>query len=231
MPAYATATDVSDFMQRDAFGASTVPTLTAVNTWIDEAERNIERITNRAYGTKTVRITDFETSDFEYHDIWPHHYTYTFVNKPRVYLKHPNIITPLATASGDSMQVWDGSAYTEWVGVKTEGRNGDFWLNGNEGIVYFNRGYPLIRYPEGVRLKYRYTGAAVAVEPWVRDITVKVVALKVMEFDTKTMTAAGGAGNPEVLGISDRARHLREEIDKVLDENSWLSRDRRPLIL
>lgn len=51
-------------------------------------------------------------------------------------LSHTGIITPLSAAAGDSLKVWDGTAWTEKVGVWTEGRANDFWIDEIEGVLH-----------------------------------------------------------------------------------------------
>jgi len=230
MPTYIVAGDVSDFMQRDAFGASTVPTATAVNGWIDQAEREIERRAGTAW--KVTKVTDWEAMDYEYHDLGPawSYFTYGLIHKPRIQLNHRDIVTPLATAQGDSLGLVYGGDYVEKVGVWVEGRGSDFWINATEGVLYINWGYPIIKFPDGVRIKYRY--GRTVVDPWVKDITTKMVAIKVMEFDTKTMVAAGGPNNPEVLPVTNRIQVLADEVEKKLaleDINNYILK--KPIIV
>lgn len=69
-------------------------------------------------------------------------------------------------AKGDSMKVYEGNTFTEWLGVRTEwdantsvvGRTGDFWVDYKSGILYFLATRP-VRTEKGVYLTYRYGGS------------------------------------------------------------------------
>ena len=50
-----------------------------------------------------------------------------------------SLIAEGTVASGDSLKVWDGTTWEEWVGVKVEARNGDFWIDELEGVLYIVR--------------------------------------------------------------------------------------------
>jgi len=63
---------------------------------------------------------------------------------------------------GDSLQIWNGSAYEEWVDstapnyiVRTEGRDDDFWINYEAGILYFVKEKPSVT-DMAIVIRYRY---------------------------------------------------------------------------
>ena len=52
------------------------------------------------------------------------------------------------------MEVWDGTQYEDWLTTKTEGRNEDYWLDYEKGVLYLRttRYTPI----SGVRISYRF---------------------------------------------------------------------------
>ena len=223
-PTYSTADKLAAYLQVDPFSATTIPTQTQVEDFLLRAERDIERRTNRAW--RTVKNVDYETRDYEYHDIeWPSGWGYSYISKPRVRLKHPNIITPLSAAAGDELEVWRGSSWEEWVGVKTEDRNGDYWINADEGIIYFIRGYPPIRFPDGIRVRYRYGHNVV--DPYVEDLATKLVAIMVMEHWKQYAFSSPDLAKP---GLDSIIRNLRDETTAKLNDLVF-NRDKFPKVV
>lgn len=95
----------------------------------------------------------------EYHDIDDFYQEFSGF---RVFLNRERIVTPLSATAGDSLQIWTGVAYQEYVGVKTESRTGDFWVEETRGILHM-RNYTGGQYIP-IKMTYRFNEGARAVE-------------------------------------------------------------------
>ena len=126
-----------------AFTSSTVPTIEQVEALININMDNIDQDLRTSFHLSTYR----ERLDIPQE--------YLFQSGARGFLTHRNILIPLATASGDSLKVFDGSNDIEWVGVFTENRNSDFWIEEILGILYLRTGFVYPRHL-AVDITYRY---------------------------------------------------------------------------
>lgn len=236
-PVYCTSADVWNFLQRTGgtdFTTTTFPTQATVNDIIMRCEREIERRTGKSW--KIVAVTDLDAQDYEYHDLGPYwsYFNYGLIHRPRMQLNHPDIVTPLDTAQGDSLQFSQGGVWQEMLPPTGSFTQGDFasnvFINGSEGILYIPFGYPIIRYPDGIRIRYRY-GRSI-VDPWVKDCAIKLAAIQVIELDTKNLVSAGGPNNPALLDSATRINSITAEINKKLDDESFQNYlQRKPIIL
>lgn len=215
MPVYTQSSKVAAFLQVDDFDTTTTPTAVQVGEYIDRAESEIERRTNRAW--KTVTVTD------EYHALHPH-VIYKLVYPPRVRLEHPFVKT-FSAVSGDKLEVFDGTNWIDWIATKTEGRNGDFWVNYTDGIIFFERGFPLIWRQDQIRVTYRYGEATVA--GWVEDVCTKMAAIMVMENYKQYAYSSPELAKADINTVIS---NWRAEIDEKLDEEKWITREKRAFV-
>ena len=139
---YCTHGDVSSFLQIAAFTASTAVTITDVEARILENEDAINDATNHSWKSKIV--TD------ETHHIDGDYLTDVGIQIP---LKN-RTIADLDSGSGDSLKVWNGSEMEEWLDNKTEGRNNDFWVDYELGILFIRNSYFPKRF--AVKITYRF---------------------------------------------------------------------------
>ncbi len=225
MPTYCTATQVAALLHSPDFTGSSTPTTTEVGELIDRAEAEIERRTSRAF--KIVTITN------EYHSLYPHG-IYMLNFPPRVHLRHPNVQT-FAGGSGDKFEV-RSPTFVDWIADAsfTEGEDQDYWATYEEGTVYLLRKYPLIWRPNQIRVTYRYGGTgtpddiALPQNKWVEDICAKMAGIMIMER-FQEVSGAGGAG-PGIMDNAEVIRNWTEEINEKLDEETWLTRVKKPLV-
>ena len=136
MVAYCTATQVAEFLQVDNFSGSTTPTNTVVDSFIEMSEARVDELTNHAWATSRAGTVTNERARIQL-------VRSNVVNsRGRIQLEHYPIVD---LASGtDKLNVWDGSAYTEYVANKTgtntvtDSVNKDWWVDTERGIVYIN---------------------------------------------------------------------------------------------
>lgn len=138
----------------------TVPTKDEVEAFINDAEADIDDITSQAWGTRAVQILD------EYHDIW------RLGRELSIHLKQANIL-PFETSEGDKLEVWNGSAWVEWIDTYTEGRGADYFVDHRLGKIYFLNYRPR----EGeykIKISYRYNSGSTVPSPIKRSCALKV---------------------------------------------------------
>lgn len=112
-----------------AFTASTTPTIEQVESLIDQ---KMDYIDNE------VKTSFHLNQSHEYHDVRG---PYEYATGVPVFLSYRNVRVPLSGALGDSLKLWNGSTWEEFVGSKTESRASDFWLDETLGILYLKTGY------------------------------------------------------------------------------------------
>lgn len=214
------------YLQRSAFSASTTPTNTDVDMFIEWSQGEIERKTNQAFQAITVS-NEFHTIRYVGGASRRRNYTF-MINKPYIVLTKSNVRA--FTSGTDYIYVWNGSAYTDWVANKTEGRDEDYYVDYNEGVIYFMKNFPVIPYSENVKVTYRYGESTVP--SWAEELCTLMAAKRVLEFDYgRVISSEGGSGDEvDLPRISDRIAALNEEITIRLDENRWLNRKKKPVI-
>lgn len=111
--------------KRAVFGTDPkIPDLDEITDMINEAEEWINKECRTAWGSLTLQITnELQDSHIDY-------------SEQSVHLNYPNVVD-FETSEGDKLEVWNGSDWEDWIATKTEGRNGDFFVDYSMGKVYF----------------------------------------------------------------------------------------------
>lgn len=132
----------------NAFSSSTNPTDEQAMALIENKMAYIDEETGQSF--RLSRSREYKNLDY---DFWKN-------GGSRVPLQHSGIITPLSASAGDSLKVWDGSAWTEWVGTYTEGRGSNyFWIDEIEGVLHIIAQGQLTQY-KLIDFTYRYNNGA-----------------------------------------------------------------------
>jgi len=138
MGTYCDPEDVADFLQiTGGFSSTTNPTSDTVERVIESIEDIIDARTKHAWRERRI-VDEYKAPrwDTAFRLALP---------VPYVDLDHWQVF-PLATASGDKLEVFDGSSYVEWLaGGKVHGRTADYFLEERRGRLLFPRGFPFIR--------------------------------------------------------------------------------------
>ena len=218
---YTTSDKVAAYLQRTAFSGSTTPTSTTVESYINYAESEIERATGSAW--REVTATD------EIHRMRHRANRRRPLRYPYVQLDKRPIVT--LVSGTDYLYVWSGSAWVDWVATKTEGRDGDYWVDYQEGTVHFVKNFPIVNWHDNIKATYRYGHSSV--EGWVEEICTMMAALKVLQMDSGVTVSNEGGGSDSVqLSTQDsRISNLDAEITRRLDEAKCTIRARKHTIL
>ena len=153
---YVTANELAEFLgfrQGQSVlspSASTMPSLSLLETIISSAEEYIERNTYRNWRSTYLTVSD------EYHS-WDYQ-SQQFIQRRRnrevilieLNRRHVQSITKL--------EVWTGDSWNDLVQTGTLGEaalDGDYWFNPLKGRVYVRSVHPAIG-PDNVRITYKY---------------------------------------------------------------------------
>ncbi|MFA5407125.1 MAG: hypothetical protein WC307_07235 [Candidatus Nanoarchaeia archaeon] len=208
---YCTPSDVSRLLQVPEFGGdgATKPSLEDVQNFILEAQDEFDCATKHAWRSTTV--TD------EYHDIDQLNYV-PGLGWP-IYLQH-HTIRALASASGDKLEVFDGSSWVDWLDASnnyTEGRDEDFWVNYTDGILYIRSLNANTSFrKQSVRLTYRYGETTVPRE--VKKAVSKMVAIDILTSNDRTILVPEGENAS--ITYDSRVRKWQADIDKTISDNA-----------
>jgi hypothetical protein len=215
---YTTSAKVWEYLQRtdgsSDFTSGTVPTDTTVDTFIEWAQGEIEQVTGQSW--QAVTNTD------EYHTMRFRHDRINLGSFPYVQL-HKSPIYTTFTSGTDKIEVWNGSSWVDWAltaNSKSEARDGDYWVDYENGKIYFVKGFPIYATREvfkNVRVTYR-SGYS-TVDDWVERLATQIAAIHVLEFDRTQVIASGGGGdNIDKPTMDAQIASLKEETRRKLDE-------------
>lgn len=198
---YTTGAKVAAFLQVTAFSTSTTPTLAQVEDLINRAEDSIDRITGHAWRSRNSYDTS-DTNDYEYHDM---------LNGYETGLGIPVFLKRRHVRSIVTFEVWDGSAWANWLTSKTEGRANDYFIDYRQGKLYIRTG--IIRYGrDSVRIRYTY--GEQTVDKGIEDICTKMAAIDLASSDDRSVMLPEGADN---IGLKDKAEMWRQDCERKLN--------------
>ena len=224
MTSYCSHGDVSAFLQVSAFHATdTTPTISQVEAFIDMAEARVEQLTNHAWSTaKAITVTDERARVQTVRS--------TAINdRGRIQLSHYPIVT-LAGGSGDTLKIWEGSAYVDYVASRTMGSSvtdvvdKDFWVDTERGIIYIEN-YAIHNMlnsaPAGVSayVKYRYATATTPAD--IKLATIYFTAATIAMNDDLNLMPEGD----DSMDNSTKSQKFEDMAMKILKDNKRLDRD------
>jgi len=194
---YTTTQKVADFLQIDPFSDDTDVTVAQVVRLINRREDFIDSFTGHAWREKTASE--------EYHDIernwqWD-------IGIP-IYLRHRKIKT-LKADKGDSLLVWNGGEWEEWIGNKTESRTGDYWLNYETGILFIRTRYLPRKF--SIKITYRY--GETEVDGDIEQACTLLVAYDLLMNEDRSLKLPEGLSG---ISYSERAQRWYEEAMNIL---------------
>jgi len=196
------------------FTDESLPAKETVESFIRYAEDYIDRFTNSAWREKKRwEDPDVGPDGYEYHRIqsrsW---FGYSWMGN-EVYLRKRRI-RHLDRDLGDSLQIWNGRDWEEWLGVRTEGYNGDFWVDYDNGVVFLKRIFWYGNwYGHTFRIRYRYGGLYVPQD--IRQACALLAASRLVENGDYAVLLPEGANN--IVVASQKAAWWREEAHRILE--------------
>lgn len=199
---YCQDVDVRRILQNTfAFGTTTAPTKVDVEACINAAEDEIDKRTQHAW--REITVTD------EFYDLLVTNIDNQGSGLP-IGLRHRKI-KAFDTAK-DKLEVWTGTSYEDWLDTKTEGRNKDFWLDAERGILWLRYYFAFYR-KMAVRLTYRYGEASVPYD--IKDACAMMAAIIFIQNDDRA-ALLNETGDSTRLSYEGRIKYLTEKIDRIL---------------
>lgn len=220
MPTYCTVEDVKAILQReDIFDQDTFPTEEQVNDRIEAMEDWVDNSTGHAWRERYSQSetgTEKSSPDYEYYD-FPDHNMYNPSTGWPINTGHRKIRA--FDASKDTLEIWDGSSWVDWLGTKTEGRANDFWVQYSSGVIYIKQAY-LFHREQALRVKYRYGETYVAKN--IRDACALMVASILISSEDKTMSLID-TGDPARVTYDQRASKWKSQAKQLLSSYGEMS--------
>lgn len=185
-------------------------TKTEIEALILEAEDYIDDQTHHAWRSTSVAS---EMHNFPYIRWGYHGYRYplTAVLEKPIFLNHRKIRGPFVSGT-DKIEVWESSAYVDYVATKSEGRANDWWCDYEQGILYFVSSFPN-RYLNAVKMTYRY-GHETTVPRDIKKACIMLVATDILSTEGFSVLLPQG-GTPEYT-FRDKISLWEAQIDKIM---------------
>lgn len=199
---YTSMRTIKNYLQlTNDFTDSTKPSLNTVMDWIFDAEDEVDGEIKHSWRETSVSN--------EYHDTngeWSQYQMAINLNNRK--------IRTFDTDEGDKLEIWNGSDWEDYVTNKTEGRDEDFWVDYENGIIYIRGGYFYFR-KKGARITYRYGEASIP-----RDIKTATTLIVVKDFylneDRSNMLPSGEGQN---LSYASKIEIIDKKINNILNRH------------
>ena len=207
---YCTTADVAEFIWRagtgDDFTETTTPRKSAVEKLINRAEGTIDSKTHHAWRTTSVSNEYYDVRETFWHQR-------LLLREIPLYLKHRYIHT--FTSGTHKIEIWDGSSWNDLVsGNYTEGRDADYWIDYNEGIIFFCDTKPYYR-KNGVRVTYDYGESSVPDD--IKQACIMMVAISLAYQDDRSLLFPEGTSN---IPLSDKVEKWQAEVNQILEKRT-----------
>ena len=210
---YCTSADVAKLIWRAGdgsdFTASTNPTQSFVEDLINAAEDEIDARTRHAW--RSTLVSD-ELHDYIRNNAYRQRGWWSYRGK--IFLNHRAIHD--FTAGTHKIEIWDGSDWIDLVSDDyTEGRNDDYWIDYNQGIIYFVNTYPF-EIEQGVRVTYAYGEDTVPND--IRFACAKMAAIDlVMQDDRSVMVVEGSDNVPQPSKVEIWQAAIEKTLEKYAE--------------
>ena len=210
---YCQSADVWRFLQfkrrfgGDDFSSETVPTKEDVEAFINQFEDHIDKETMHTWRTATIT----ESFDIDYEDPIDNYFGDYYM---RIKLTNRQI-KQLDANEGDSLQVWDGSNYEEYLGAsssRTEGRNQDFWLDYTEGFLFISTYQTYSQL--AVRITYRYGESTVSGD--IKEACIKLTAAEILQSDDESVLLPEGTSN---IPLTTKVENWQKRANFLINTN------------
>lgn len=214
---YCTSAQIFSFLQLGTtsgysgltdFSASTVPTKVQVEEMIVESEDEINQQTMNSWKSETVTK--------EYHTIDRPTIRY---EGTKIFMGNRNITT--LSSPTDKLEVWTGTSgndgWEDYLITRTEGRNKDYWINNQDGILFIKTYPRYFRRTFDVRLTYRFTELTVKKD--IEKACIRLTAISLASSDDKSILFPEGSSN---IPLPDKATKWQEQADKIINSNREL---------
>jgi len=201
MTTYCEVNDVERIIGTDLTGANTFYDNTDIQSFIEEAESEVDQIVHTSW--KTQEITD------EYHDKTD----LINIQDGRKVMLDKRFVTDIT-----KLERWNGSEYEDLVQTGTQGRGEDYWVKGRQGTVFL-RSYTLFNTENAIRVSYKYDQSQFNNGNIPKDIqqaTAITAALNILRSD-KYSNVIDRSTDDQQLNRQQEINELRSRRDELLE--------------
>ena len=180
------------------FDTASTPTAIVIENFINRAEDQIDFSTGHAWRAATITEEYLEPSS-----------TYRYGTGISFNLLNRSI------NSINSLFVWDGSNWIDWIATKTEGRNADYWIDDQNGVIYLVTLNNV--FPRGVYSTYVFGESSVPGS--IEEAATKIAALEIItspEFSSVVFTENGQSYTRH----DGRIKNWQDKVNQILLNNS-----------
>ncbi len=209
---YCSAADVASFM-RISITASSEPSIADVESIIEQIQDTIDAHTHHAW--RVARITD-EIYNF---DGFPRQFERfgDWSDRARIYFKHRSIRQVVPGVH--KIELWDGGNWTDIVSTCEEGRNNEYWIDYNRGILHFANRFPW-RIRHSIRMTYDYGDSTVHGD--IRRACKMLTAAEILQGEDYTVLLPEGSSNiPQQVKSEKWEEKAYNLLDKHVELTSW----------
>ena len=213
---YTTAEKVAALMQIEDFTTDSKPTTAQVEDLINRAEDEIDFRTHNSW--RTTRVTD------EYYNFNRSVDPYGMYVGMKMYQRIEGFV-PLTkrkihtfSSGTHKIEVWDGGQFVDCVSdaSKTEGQDKDYWLDYEQGFLYFVSDYPK-RNIDAVRMTYDYGDSTIPKD--IEQACTMMVAINIALLDDRSFLLPEGSSN---IYLPNKVTEWKGMINKILDRRTEL---------
>jgi len=204
--AYTTISEISAELGGFSLTASSVPTSTQVESWISDAEKEVNEVTGRVWESTTITSSAYEYADYH--------------GNGRIILQNAPVIS-VESVEYDSDGI--GAASTAWSTI-TEGRldtNG-FVLYKEEGLLnlHSSTGKQVPTGLQNVRITYTYGYSTVPLH--IKRITTLIVAKRlILSVANKAGSEEGGSISVGTISVDDPNNYVSNHLSRVSEELTY----------
>jgi len=207
---YCTSKDVANIIWRAGtgadFNASTNPTKSFVEDLINAAEDTIDGPAGANRAWRSTLVTD-EIRNYIRNDNYRGRRWWAYRGK--VFLNYRAIRT--FVSGTHKIEIWNGSEWTDLIaGAYSEGRAADYWIDYNQGIIYFVNTYPH-EIEQGVRVTYAYGESTIPKD--IKLACMKLVAIELANMDDRSILFPEGTSN---VSLDSKIETWQAAVDKTL---------------
>lgn len=193
---YCTADDVARLLQTEPFGTTTTPTTAQVEKIINRKEDRIDQKLNHGWREKTSKLLFISPSFIDLRN--------------GVRFDLPNYAIKTLTNGTDTLEVWDGNNYIDFLADRTEGRDNDYWLDEELGVLYIRRDVQTSA-KKAIRIQFRYGETTVSGD--IEDLCVLLAAKDVLTMYPRNIRFDDDGGS-----AAKNSQQKTEDFDSQIKE-------------
>ena len=194
---------------RSFFNKDSKPDIISVERLINDAEDWFDEQTHHAW-REVTETNEYHDRPYHRSSIWP---------GTRIPLNHRKIKN--LTSGTDKIEVYEGTdtarLWTDWVATKTEGRDNDYWVDYEDGIIYLISWFHFHQ-TSAVRVTYRFGETSVPND--IRRCVAMMVAKQLLEQEQHLNNMPAETGTGHTYQLDPRISKYQREINAIINHHT-----------